>query len=78
MNYQLEAIIEKVMIKKLEPIVDLLKLVQQSVSEIKETMLTGHEKSKDTKRNNSSKKSEQNGNEQKEKSIRKKYQLSQL
>lgn len=78
MNYQLEAIIEKVMIKKLEPIVDLLKLVQQSVSEIKETMLTGHEKSKDTKINNSSKKSEQNGNEQKEKSIRKKYQLSQL
>ena len=78
MNYQLEAIIEKVMIKKLEPIVDLLKLVQQSVSEIKETILTGHEKSKDTKINNSSKKSEQNGNEQKEKSIRKKYQLSQL
>ena len=74
----MEAIIEKVMIKKLEPIVDLLKLVQQSVSEIKETMLTGHEKSKDTKINNSSKKSEQNGNEQKEKSIRKKYQLSQL
>lgn len=72
MNYQLEAIIEKIMIKKLEPIVDLLKLVQQSVSEIKETMLTGHEKSKDTIINNLGKKSEKNGNEQKEKSIPKK------